>query len=344
MQVLDSLTIRQGGRTKTIELCHGDLTELGPDEAVDVLVISAFLDDYSPVPSTLIGALDRKGIMVWALAGRKAWDLRPTHSCWLTEELHHRPPGIEYRRILCFEPALRGEPPEVVGDIFRSLAPLLTETPPVRSVAMPLVAAGSQGESPSTMFKALMDAALHWMSLDFPLERLKIAVYGEAVAWELKQNFLPLKQKFFVPNLTAPEQHRFDVFVSYSRRNADKARVVVDEMRRLRPTLCLFYDQMTLRAGTAWQQDIYDAVESSAAFVALYSPDYLQSKVCLEEFHLAKFCNREAGLAALLPLYVYSASLPAYMKMLNYIDCREGDDAKLRRGCADVVAALEGLS
>jgi hypothetical protein len=115
--------------------------------------------------------------------------------------------------------------------------------------------------------------------------------------------------------------------VSCTRRNADKAKVVLEELHHLRPPLRFFYDQMSLRAGTAWQQEIYDAVESCAAFVALYSPDYLQSKVCLEEFHLAKFCNPEAGLAALLPLYVYSASLPAYVKMLNYIDCREGDDA-----------------
>jgi hypothetical protein len=343
MKLLDSLTIRQGAHVKTIELCHGDLTELGPKEAVDVLVVSAFLNDYSPLPSTLIGALDRKGISVWALAARKEWDLRPTHSCWLSQELHERPPGIEYRRILCFEPALRGEPPEVVGDVFRSLAPLLTESPPVRSVAMPLVASGSQGESPAIMFKALMDAAIHWLSLDFPLERLKIAIYRPAVAQELQQ-FLPLRQKFFLPALDRPGPHRFDVFISYSRKNAEQAKLVLDELRRLRPGLRIFFDHLSLRAGTAWQQEIYEAVESCAVFVPLYSPEYLQSKVCLEEFHLAKFCNREAGVAALLPLYVFSATLPAYLKMLNYVDCREGGGARLRQGCAEVLAALEGLA
>lgn len=344
MKLLDSLTIGRGPDARVIELCQGDLTEMRPDEAVDVLVASAFPNDYSATPSSLIGALERKGVLVWKLARDKAFDLRQTHSCWLSQEITDRQPGIEFRRLLCFEPAFRGGPAEVVGDIFRCLASLSGERPPIRSAAMPLVATGVQGESVSDMFEAIMGAALHWLALDYPLRRLKVSVFRQESADELSRRFLPLREKFAVPDLAPSAGRRYDVFVSYSRKNADKAKRLVEELRRRRPGLRLFYDQLTLRAGTAWQQEIYEAVEACTVFVALYSPEYLESKVCLEEFHLAKFCNREAGTAALVPLYLYSAGLPAYMKLLNYVDCREGDEARLREACGHLLSVLDGLS
>ena len=47
MKLLDSITIR-GREPKQIELYQGDLTSLTPEEAVDLLVISAFPGNYMP--------------------------------------------------------------------------------------------------------------------------------------------------------------------------------------------------------------------------------------------------------------------------------------------------------
>lgn len=343
MRLLDSLTVSPGPPARTIELYQGDLADLRPDEAVDVLVVSAFPDSYAPSPSTLIGALDRRGLSVEELSDDKAIDLRETHSCWISHPLRHRPPGIEFDRLLCFEPHYRGEPAEVVGDIFRCLVALVADrSTPVRSVAMPLVSAGLAGESPVTMFRALMNAAVHWMALpDFPLERLKIAVYRSHDAAELREDFLPLSDHFRPAIPEPPRANKYDLFVSYCRKNDRHARLVIEELKRLRPGVRIFFDQMSLQAGASFQQEIYEAVESCHTFVALYSPEYLQSKVCLEEFHLAKFCNRESGAAALVPLYLFTAPLPAYMRMLQYIDCREGDEAKVRYAARQLLAMLD---
>jgi len=60
MKLLDSITI-QTDQTKRIELHQGDLTALTPSEKFDLLIVSAFPNDYTPTPSSLIGALAGKG-------------------------------------------------------------------------------------------------------------------------------------------------------------------------------------------------------------------------------------------------------------------------------------------
>jgi hypothetical protein len=343
MELLDSLTVHDGRESKAIELYHGDLTDLKPEEAVDVLVVSAFPSDYSAVPGTLIGALSDRGVAVWRLAANKAIDLRTTHSCWLSRELEEwsRGPGIQFKRLLCFEPEFRGRAPEVVGDIFRSLVPVLTGKDPIRSVAMPLVACGNQGESVAEILPSLLDAAAHWMSLpDFPLQRLKIVAYEFGRATEAKRLFASLKEKYANRTLLTTPDNRHDIFISYCRQDSDAVRLATAELSKLRPSLKLFQDQMSIQPGAAWQQEIYEAIEHCRVFVPFYSPGYLRSKVCVEEYHLARFCNRESGALALFPIYLFSTDLPAYVRMFNYTDCREGDAEKLRNACARLVAQL----
>lgn len=366
MKLLDRLTVRQGPHTKEISLYQGDLTALPPEEAVDVLVVSAFPDTYTEAPGTLIAALRVKGVSVGALAQDKLIDLRETHSCWLSRDVVAGPPAtargilgtlgnligrgpsaapaLGFRRILCFEPQVRGLPTDVVGDIFRCLAAVVLEEGRPLKVAMPLVACGVAGCPVADMLNALLEAAAHWMALEFPLTDLKIVIKDPGQAAEAHTAFARFKQRpaSAAPAGAAPaaaDAGGFDVFVSYSRKNADAARVVIEELGRLRPGLRLFYDQLSIQPGAAWQQDLYEAVERCGTFVPLFSPDYLNSKVCLEEFHLAKFCNRESGAASLVPLYVYTARLPAYMRLINYLDCREGDEGRLRAACARLLPA-----
>jgi hypothetical protein len=87
VELLDSITIRHQGRDRTIMQFVGDLAALPASEAVDVLVVSAFPDDYAPTPGSLIGALSRRGISVADLSQAKAVDLRRFSSCWLSAPL-----------------------------------------------------------------------------------------------------------------------------------------------------------------------------------------------------------------------------------------------------------------
>ena len=102
--------------------------------------------DYSPTPSSLIGALAiNLGISVRNLSRDKEEDLRRQYFCWWSRPL---PEEHSFRRILCFEGGFgsRGStPPKVVGAVFRCLVPILSgEDSKGGSVIMPLLASGDQ--------------------------------------------------------------------------------------------------------------------------------------------------------------------------------------------------------
>jgi hypothetical protein len=340
MRLLDALSVYHGSDERRIEIYHGDLTELTAEEAVDVLVVSALPDDYIPTPNSLIGALDRKGVSVSALAQHKAADLRAAFSCWMSEPVTSEHPGIQFDRILCFEPLVRGSPSEVVGDIFRSLAPFMGGEPPIGTVAMPLVSTGDYPLSTARMLEPLLDAAVHWMAIGFPLTRLKIVAHSESMAGELAEAFVPLREKYREFGLP-PSAASYEVFVSYSHADVEPAALVVEELGRLQPGVRIFFDRMTLDPGAAWQQEIYEAIDASRHFLAIFSPAYVHSKVCVEEFNIALQRRRDTGDEVLFPVYAYTAPLPSYMRALvNYEDCREGDASKLREACHRLVARL----
>lgn len=104
------------------------------------------LGDYSPTPSSLIGALAiNLGISVRNLSRDKEEDLRRQYFCWWSRPL---PEEHSFRRILCFEGGFgsRGStPPKVVGAVFRCLVPILSgKDSKGGSVIMPLLASGDQ--------------------------------------------------------------------------------------------------------------------------------------------------------------------------------------------------------
>lgn len=343
MELLDTLKVRYGSEERLIELYQGDLTALMPDEAVDILVVSAFPGDYVPTTSSLIGALYLKGVAVEQLARNKASDLREAFSCWLSQEVIAEDEGIQFKRILCFEPTgRRGGAPSLVGDIFRALAPFLSDDPPMSSVAMPIVAAGDQAYGVSEILPPLVDAAEHWMALGLPLKRLKIVAHSSYQADEARQLFAVLKEKH---NRSSPpvetEQHsQYDVFISYAHEDKEAAEVIVEELKKLWPAVRIFLDRLSIKIGSAWQPEIFEAIDACKKILVLFSPSYLNSKVCKEEFNIAWARSREAGEDYVFPLYLYSAALPTYMKYRLYLDCREFDAFKVRSACADLVTSL----
>ena len=179
MKLLDKIVIHHKSGEKRIELYHGDLTAMPVEHVVDVLIVSAWPDRYTPISGTVIGALNQKGISVTELATKKVADLRQTFSCWMSEEITLSDPGIQFRRILCFEPYSRGEPAEVIGDIFQSLMPFVDSDPPITKIAMSLVATGQQNVPLADILEPLIEAAVHWLELGLPVEVLKIVEYSE---------------------------------------------------------------------------------------------------------------------------------------------------------------------
>ena len=81
----------------------------------------------------------------------------------------------------------------------------------------------------------------------------------------------------------------YDLFVSYA--HTDSA-VVEALQQSLRGTaIRLFVDRDRLYAGIDWLREISRAVEASDRVLAVYSPEYLGSKYCLDEFGIAHFAG-----------------------------------------------------
>lgn len=340
MKLLDSITVHHGQTERHIELYHGDLTNMPSSHAVDVLVISAYPNNYRPTRGTMIEALMHKNISVRDLARNKAVDLRDSFSSWLSQDIKSDDEGIRFKQILCFEPKLRGEPPEVIGDIFQSLMPLVTGDQPITSIAMSLIATGNQRVPLVDVLDPLLDAAVHWLALGIPVERIKIVEYNQLKAMEMKGAFSVLKRKYENLSLSIDSTYSHDIFISYSHDNDQEVAYFVDELKRLQPSIRLFYDRQNLDLGAAWQHEIYDALDDCNKVITFYSPTYLQSKVCKEEYNIALFRHRDSEDGILIPIYLYTADLPSYMQLVQYIDCREAEERKLTQACKVILEQL----
>jgi hypothetical protein len=331
------------GQNRKIQLLYGDLTQIPPEHAVDVLVVSAFPNNYVPTPSSLIGALNRRDLSVSELSSAKEFDLRQHFACWLSREISPRRPGLEFRRILCFEPEVRGSAPELVGDIFQALAPFTFAAPNIRSVAMPVVASGNQGYSVPTMLPPLLDAAVHWLQAGFPIDCIKLVVYDASALYQARPIFeryassMGGDQKPEANKTTHPDS-KYDVFISYSRKDEDAAQTFAGALREM--SLKVFIDRAVIRPGAAWQQDIFEALEMSSSTAMLFSPDFLNSKVCKDEFGIAWARRREDERVVIFPLLLRDSELPMYMRLVNYVDCRTSDATKIRNAAGSLRALL----
>ncbi len=336
-RLLDTIFVSHGSGERRIDLCAGDLVSPSAQES-DVLVVSSVRGSYVPTPRSLVGALDRVGVSVQKLAASKAVDLVQTCSCWLSGELAPEHAAFPYRRILCFEPAGGGSPAELVGDIFRALLPFLGDSG-FKTVAMPVVSTGAVGATVTEMLTAIVEAARNWMSLGVSLDRLRIfAPLSESGAEDAQRVFAELKRPAQAATEPKEEAWRYDVFVSYAHENAEQAMLIADQLSSANPALRLFLDRQSLNPGSAWQHELFDALDSSRLVLALYSPAYVSSKVCKEEFNIAWARSRETDTAVLIPVYLFTAQLPTYMKLLQYIDCREGAAELLDSACQRILA------
>lgn len=312
-------------------------------------------------------------------------DLRDNFSCWLSKPLSPTDPGLRFTRILCFEPSKRGAPPEVVGDIFRALMPILAEEPDINSIALPIVAAGNQGCSVAEMLPPLLDAALGWLEKGLPLDCIKIVTLRDTQAAEAERIFNARKLAYLTPRPAAatplagddfllgggvdrggasdgnfrsmdsgiaspdtapapafetPAEPEYDVFISYSRKNALDSEMLEKTLRRLKPEIRIFVDRKNLDVGCAWQIEIFESLDKCRKIVAMLSPEYIASKVCKEEFNIAWLRGREADDDIIFPLYLYSAPLPTYMKYKNFLDCREGDALRIEEASRRLLETL----
>jgi hypothetical protein len=327
--LLAKLSIADGSKTRTIGVYCGDLSEIPPEHAVDLLVLSAFPNAYQPTPTSLIGALSTKGISISDLAADKLVDLRKVCNFWLSKTKVPSLNARNIKQIACFESAFRGAPPQLVGNLFRGLFPFLSEREN-SIVAMPLLATGDQGYSPSMVFEETVSVARHWMARGLGIEELKIVIRDPAIAVACASS---LRSKGIDPpeQIASPDAAHYDVFLSFSSKDQDAANIAKETLTSHRSALRIFDYRHQIDKGAAWQSEIDKAIRSCRKVIAILSPDYFSSPECQEELAQARLRHKHEVGPILLPMYWRSEpdNFALWLQTINFADCREQNSKQL---------------
>lgn len=200
MDFIDRIQVRRlrgEHRPAVIQLLHGDLAAIPEQYAIDVLVVSAFPNSYTPNPGTLFASLNQQGLDMQKIAAQgKEEDQRDHLGCWLSRELpNDLAARLRFKRILCFEPSYppflenshleADDIPASVAYVFRCLNHFIVPGHGsggsldfhISSVAMPLLATGNQRVPVDQLLPRLLEAAIFWLEQGLPLERLNIVAF-----------------------------------------------------------------------------------------------------------------------------------------------------------------------
>jgi hypothetical protein len=340
LKPLDKIVVYDvNGEEHSIELWLGDITTIS--EMADILVISAFPGDYYPTRTSLIGSLFQRGISVKNLAQDKFEDMRENSFCWISQQLPAITHDSPYKRLICYEPPHGIHPADGVGNIFRCLAAYAGSGHEINTIMMPLISTGDAGIPIAEMLEPLLEAATHWMKSGLPIRRLIIVEKDEHKALEIKGAFGVLRKIYQSrPNLVWP-QPSYDAFISYCHANKTEADFFHQELTSLQSDIKLFIDRQELIPGMAWQKKIFNSLVSCRKVIALYSPQYIKSQACREEFNLAQVLHHQRK-NVLFPIYLYDiGELPPSMSFWQYTDCRPADQMKLKEACSNLIQDLD---
>jgi len=85
----------------------------------------------------------------------------------------------------------------------------------------------------------------------------------------------------------------------------------------------VFHEVQELNDKESWQDNIYKTMVQCSRVVTLLSPGYLSSESCIEQYNIALCISRRKHKEVLAPFYIQDVeSLPTYMGLMQYIDCR----------------------
>ncbi|XP_041473233.1 uncharacterized protein LOC121422331 isoform X2 [Lytechinus variegatus] len=373
----DTISVKSQSGDCNIQLCFGDITKLKQEDKVDVIFVSSFGNNYDKMPGTVIGALyENLGIDVRKLADDKEEDLRSLYSCWWSKPL---PSKIPYNRLLCFESRRRraGRPQELVGHAFRCLVPILKNKD--ASVITPLLSTGNQGYDPRVMLEGMIQAAISWVKAGLPIRLLKIVVYatikddGEinflrGADRDILDKFEELKSRYESANLIPQEVTlEYDVYLSFSDKDQEIADKIQAQLLEEKPDIRIFtarqkvdtevfwqeqmYEWVSKSArvvtGHEWQRTLYHSIDGSSCMIALISPKYLRSAVCMEEYSLAQVKHLSQDPLHLIPVCICDGIEEDFAKIshIPMLDARPGayDDA-VNSICSAVVSWLDTSS
>jgi hypothetical protein len=201
------------------------------------------------------------------------------------------------------------------------------------------------------MMKSILHGAVFWFRHGLNLRVLKIVVHSDSNAKIAEKVFTEAKQDDESHEFRTATQvtsvgpaaqlsAQYDVFLSYSHEDTSIAESVLKRIQAQAPNARVFFDRSALRPGSSWIIDIAGSLDSSRWVVPLYTPNYWTSKYCQLEFSAAFLRQTDTGRSVLFPVYYRKASIPSMFMTVQFVECREADDAKLADACSDLCKVL----
>ena len=112
------------------------------------------------------------------------------------------------------------------------------------------------------------------------------------------------------------------IFVSYSRKNIDFCKRLTDELQKR--DLDFWVDWEGIPPTVDWLKEIEKGIEEADTFLAIVTPDWISSKICLDELDIA--VKNGKRLIPVVPIEIKWNDAPPELSHINYIFFRETDD------------------
>lgn len=255
------------GQKKTLRVVLGDLCEA--EKPCDVVVCSAFRDNYRPTRGTLVGALwEKQGISVAELARKPELDLKAM-GCWLSGELEGT-----IRRIACVEILTLEKRHDqrlfcsaLLKGAFSTLRFVLEQADvqgiPVSQVALPVLGTGNQKLSVADIAGPLINQCMAALET---VEGLKCITFYERRLDRLMELTGMLEQ------MVHPPRHRgCQVFISYSHYQLELAARIRQTLEQ-RGIRCWMAPE-SIPAGSDYSREIPVVLHQVQALALLLTPE-----------------------------------------------------------------------
>ncbi len=131
----------------------------------------------------------------------------------------------------------------------------------------------------------------------------------------------------------APVADGYDYFISYAHTHAPLVHSFVQQVKEKCGHLNIFYDRDSIAVGGLWIRQLSAAIQKANKVLVFLSPDYDRSPVCWDEFQCAKLMEYKKKTPIIQTIYLYDykeVEMSPIMGIYSYVDCREGDTAKLK--------------
>ncbi|MFT3704453.1 MAG: toll/interleukin-1 receptor domain-containing protein [Agriterribacter sp.] len=133
------------------------------------------------------------------------------------------------------------------------------------------------------------------------------------------------------------------VFVSYSGKDLDTAKPIIDALKKSYQTVFDYRDGKSIVPGQPWLAEIFEKLSASAIGVNLLSPSYIESGNCIHEAQ-QMIANVDNNKLKLFPVKLYEEpiQLPPFLQSIQYL--RRGEYNTVDALVKQIVTLASGVS